>query len=514
MSRVRNATEFRDKLMRARAEYEDTYRPQVEAVRASYAREPFDAVPVDVDDALEAHTRQYVINAVLNALNWRLDRTITEGLPNLIPEAPIMSANSVTATGKPTIRFLDYLGTDGDNLRPLLIVETKRSSSKLPRRKRRGTEHTREDYARTIAEGLTGTDIGVEWREWLDTLRDYVESAFEQSGVAPRRVVITNGRWWIVFRDPADSFLVDGSRDEDNIQVFRGAEDAGDSDDVEDLFEELFGLLEHQRILGTTRPLTAGDFTFHIRAEDVDGVMHGLHLMYHELRTLYAVGPMLSVSPILFVRTRLGSWLRIYSQKEVSIPHDRDHLGEHLATVAAIATELLSTFRERLGGDWGPSSLEEHYADGDAFAVQPSVARLFENPGAGEYEYALVTGCETHYLNVEPTVPGCPYHDWGQSHAAGVANGPGPIGIRSTHPRAFFISTEPHHCAHREVDDAKSSQITPENRINCGPRSGGDFEAFCEIWSFEQRLCCRTCCFQNVCEKARVFFLPCQPVKE
>lgn len=510
MSRVRNATEFRDKLVRARAEYEEIYRPRIEAVRASYARDTSGGVPVDVDDALEAHNRHYVINALLNALNWRLDRTLDEGLPNLIPEAPITSATKTTKTGRPTVRFLDYLGTDSDGVKPLLIVETKRPSSKLPKRKKAGTEPTREDYARTVAEGLADTDIGAEWREWLGTLRDYVEAAFKRSGIAPRRVVITNGRWWIVFRDPADSFLADGKRNAINIQVFRGAGDGSDSDEVEERFDELFGLLEHQRVLGTSPPLSVGDFTFHLKAEDVDTVMHGLHLMYIEHRSLYAVGPMLYVSPVLFLRSRLGSWLRINSQQEVPLPDNSEDLAAHLATVNAIATDLLATFRERLGGNWSPSSLGEHYADEDAFAAQPSVVRLSLSPGTGEYEYALLTGSETHYLLAEPTVPGCPHHDWGQSNVAGVANGPGPIAIRSTDPRAFFISTEPHHCAHRQVADAKSGQITPENRINCGPRSGSDFEAFCEIWPFERHLCCRTCCFQHVCEKAHVFFLPCE----
>lgn len=57
---------------------------------------------------------------------------------------------------------------------------------------------------------------------------------------------------------------------------------------------------------------------------------------------------------------------------------------------------------------------------------------------------------------------------------------------------------------------AKSQTVTAKNRERCGPRSSRDGEAFCEIWSFERRLCCRTCVFEPVCTKAQVFHLPCQ----
>jgi len=69
---------------------------------------------------------------------------------------------------------------------------------------------------------------------------------------------------------------------------------------------------------------------------------------------------------------------------------------------------------------------------------------------------------------------------------------------------------EPHHCAHRDVISAKGTPITPANRSQCGPRSGRDGQAFCEIWRFEQHLCCRTCAFEEVCLKVAVFQLPCR----
>ena len=70
-------------------------------------------------------------------------------------------------------------------------------------------------------------------------------------------------------------------------------------------------------------------------------------------------------------------------------------------------------------------------------------------------------------------------------------------------PRAFFVSGEPHHCAHSVVADAKFSVITDANAPVCGPRSGSRGQAFCELFRFETRLCCRTCAFESVCTKTR-----------
>jgi hypothetical protein len=33
---------------------------------------------------------------------------------------------------------------------------------------------------------------------------------------------------------------------------------------------------------------------------------------------------------------------------------------------------------------------------------------------------------------------------------------------------------------------------------------------FCEIFSFEEYLCCRVCAFEEVCTKAPAFRLPCE----
>lgn len=127
MSRVRNSYEFLRRLRGISGAYDQLFRPRIDKIRNQFSRTPLGAVPPDVDESLEAHSRAYFVNGFLAALNWRLDVTPEDGLPNLIPEAPVSSSE----TGRR--RFLDYLGFERGTTRPLLVVETKRPSAPLPR---------------------------------------------------------------------------------------------------------------------------------------------------------------------------------------------------------------------------------------------------------------------------------------------------------------------------------------------------------------------------------------------
>jgi hypothetical protein len=124
-------------------------------------------------------------------------------------------------------------------------------------------------------------------------------------------------------------------------------------------------------------------------------------------------------------------------------------------------------------------------------------------------QFVLFLGHDRHFLKAEPSVPNCPFHNWTDARARAVEWGSANL-ARSTRPRSFFMSGEIHHCAHRAVAGTKASPIGPTNRDRCGPRSGNDGQAFCEIFRFEVSLCCRTCAFEQVCSKAAVFHLPCR----
>jgi hypothetical protein len=212
------------------------------------------------------------------------------------------------------------------------------------------------------------------------------------------------------------------------------------------------------------------------------------------------------VTPVIVLRSTRGVWLRVESWKEEELPRHYGQLSDHIHKVQEEADRLLGEVNKAIGVDLRPSKLETHYSNDGMFHSMKGITKL---KSGGHYdEYLIITGERQHYLKPEPSVADCPHHNWGHSNQQGCAE-PKLVSIqrRSTDPRSFFISDEEHHCAHRDVSAAKACQITPFNREECGPRSGG---AFCEIWPFETHLCCRACAFEEVCASKPIFNLPCE----
>jgi hypothetical protein len=327
-----------------------------------------------------------------------------------------------------------------------------------------------------------------------------VRSVQEKAQRTPRRVVLTNGDRMFVFLDPVDAFCDGNTPNPNRILALLNRSD------VAQRYTELFRHLEYGAVSREIPGLTLGKLPFHVDGNVVDGLMHGLRLWYSE-KPGYKPSPNITVAPVIFLRTQYGTWLRVEVPPKVyAMPHKSDQHSQHFLEVQEAAINLLGQVNNALETHFKPLALVKHYENEESFDAVRGVVECSED------EFLVVTGAKTHYLLPEPSVPQCPHQDWGQSNIAGVACNPS-IMLRSTDPRAFFFSSEMHLCAHRDVATAKASQITPENWIRCGVRSGQDSQAFCEIWRFESHLCCRTCAFEEVCTKVEVFRRPCQHPK-
>jgi hypothetical protein len=464
---------------------------RVERVRKRYADNPGLVEPL-----LEFHERSYLIIALLAALNWRLDKGPDDKLPNLVPEAAVISAKSGV------IRFLDYLGLERDTDHPLLVVESKRRGSSLPNVVSPITTQS-VTFPETIARGLKGEKLSELWPQWLDSLRDYVRSVTSKGNKPPRRVLLTDGCWLVAFIAPEEAFLADGSPDTKKILV---VEKLGEVNEIR--AGELFEQLEYYKVAQTLPPLAPGEVGFYVRPNDVVSMMHGLRIRYVSSSGAPQVPPTIWVKPVVHLRSTTDSWLRVEGsdpQYLDDVRRDFKDLKRHLEKVEAAASKLAAAVNAALGLQLKPVPLTSHYAREDSFQGLPGVRAL------GGDEFLICTGDKTHYLMPEPTVPKCPYHDWMRANKRGMATNPGPITVPSSDPRALFFTGQMHHCAHRDVEAAKSAAVTPQNEDRCGPRSAAGWRgAFCEIRGFESHLCCRTCVFEEVCTAAPVFTLPCK----
>jgi hypothetical protein len=490
----RNAGEFRDAFWKIREEFRKRHERRLQHIAAVYAREEAEANR----RILEHGLRVYLLDGFLDTLNWNLFGGDFTG-PTLFPEVSVESLQTRT------VRRMDYLGVQCDTERPLLNIEAKRPSP-LPR----GVDWNggapsnaiKQDFVEKVSRAMVhvrsnrpqDSDIGSDWWDSLATLRDYARSVHARVGSAPRRSAMSDGNWLLIFTDPQRSFVEDDP-DAALLQVF--FLDYLDTD-----FADVFNLLEYQRVLGDTGSLSPAQVPFHVKAEQIGHALHGVRILRTRKPSIFRAAPQILVQPLLFLRTLAGGWFTIEDRTEFTLPADHATLPQHLEEVQSKAAALLDEVGQRLGMNLTVGTLEDHYANGTDFAALPGVRR--ERAGE-EQQYLVVTGRASHYLQLYPTVENCPYHEWLPD--TGTLS---KIHVSTITPPAHFPAGADHHCAHRDVSDIKAGQITDQNLASIGPRSPSSGGAFCEIWTFEQFLCCRTCVFQTVCSQSTVFHLPCR----
>ena len=152
-----------------------------------------------------------------------------------------------------------------------------------------------------------------------------------------------------------------------------------------------------------------------------------------------------------------------------------------------------------------PTELAEHYHGSEPAEYPVGLLGVRRVSGAKPEEYVIATGTHTHYFSFTPTVPTCPHHATDEAGSA-----PFCVPGQNMEFRAFFILGQDQRCCHTGVHRGKRTLLQPDNRDRCGPRSNGNMHSFCEIFPFEEYLCCRVCVFEEVCTSAPVFILPCK----
>lgn len=318
---------------------------------------------------------------------------------------------------------------------------------------------------------------------------------------------MTNGDWLILFTDPKSVFI-DGKPDSGRILVCENR------NDIEQRYVELYREMEYSSVLGKQQEITLSDLPFYIQPESIVHLMRGLRLAYFEDPTMYLnVKPRIQVSPLVLLGTQVGTWLKVekpIEENTFTLPHSYSGLSEHLNSVKNAGDTLLEEVNKLLPTALEPTAIADHYRSQDSLDTLKGVKEESYHSDRRFSEYIIVTGNETHYIKEQPSVSNCPYHEWSNCQRQGYAFSQ-PIKIRTTNSlRSFFVDNEPHHCAHKGVYDAKSSNISDINRERCGPRSGEIGCAFCELYSIDNLLCCRTCFLEEVCTSTQVFILPCE----
>jgi hypothetical protein len=484
-----SATEFRRQFRAIAEDYRRSYGPTLEAARTAFLE------PKSYNDALEAHARVYRIDRILRALRWNIVSHADGEITNLIPELQIDPRE-----GKR--RFLDYFGYERNVDRPLLVVEAKRLKEPIPIDIGGSTDSMSAAIAGWLRNHL---DAPHPWNEWMLALREYMQDVFHRLGAFPKRAAITNGNWLVVFANPENAFGLDGSREAAYVHVF------ANPDQIDERYEGVYKLLAQRQVAERADEIEPGHLPGMISADKVESLTHGLRLYYAPTRTARQEAPVISVLPLILLKSTDNAWVRVaHTGDAILLPDKYENLAAHLNEVHQIARQLLDRVNDLVGRALAPTSIDAHYSDRAAFEGMRGIQELEGDPN----HYVVVTGSMTHFLRAEPQIQDCRYHDIALVREDRLGGNLPAVFARSTlNPRAFFVSKEAHHCAHPDVHGMRSAPVTEENANRAGQRSWGEGSAFCEIAPFEQFLCCRTCCFESVCTKSEMLRLPCRLVQ-
>jgi hypothetical protein len=484
-----SATDFRRQFRAIRGDYQSRYGNILEEARAAFLD------PKSYNEALEAHARVYRIDRILAALRWNIVSDADGEAANLIPEVQIDPKSGRR-------RFLDYFGYERTVDRPLLLVEAKRLNEPIPIEIGGSTEAMSETVAGWLRDGSAPPHP---WDEWIGALGRYLRSVFDRLGVFPRRAAITNGDWLVIFEDPEDAFGINGQRIAALVHVFV------DADQIDERYERVYKLLAQPRVAQRATEVEPGDLASLVSTDKVQSLTHGLRLYYARTRTVQQDAPVISVVPLILVRSTDKTWIRVAAGGgAIFLPDKYEDLPRHLDEIDRAARQLLDRVNNSLGRTLAPLSIEAHYSDSTSFGAMRGIQEI----EGDKDHYVVVTGVMTHYLRHEPQVPNCRYHDIALTREDQLGGNLPAVLVRSTlNPRAYFVSKEAHHCAHPDVHRMRNAPVTEENRDRSASRSWSEGNAFCEIAPFEQFLCCRTCSFEPVCTKSELLRLPCQLVQ-
>lgn len=474
MSRVDEHSFFR-RLTEIRLETEKNLLPRIERMFAGM--DPAGAARYEGQGRRlinEAQVRKYIIDPMLEALGWKLDA----------PADMIVEAGVEPLDDSSHRRFLDYFGAGRiDACQASLLVEAKRLSHELP------THDEGMDLKQVIADALKVAQkaksstkvrgkrgpLSAEWLDVLTTLFDYVERLASGEHGTPRKVLLTNGEWLIVFTDPVKT-LVRKEIATNDLLVVSNLQEAGETAVAlfaQLSFESLTEDLQEQNVVDLCRFVASdGDPLPAAFAVDISTAELGKR-------------PLMGVLPAIAVQVPGGGWLRFMNPAfEQHVLRSEAELANDMHAIHEQTETLLAKLRA-----------QRDLRLVDAVALESTIPKVPKFPSTrllrrvADNRFVMYLGENTHPFVDPGAFAGCPYHSYGAAFKEGVAASAAPILRPSTEPPAYFPSGSTRHCAHGGVHALRAKK--------------------CAIQGMDSFLCCRACALKSRCWPDDAPHLPC-----
>lgn len=443
---------------------------------------------------LEAQTRVRFFDRFVSLLGWDL------GLGGDMAQEARIRAETTT--------YMDYVGVTRLTRVPVVLLEVKAWDKPFigRARGRSGTENAAELLVEGIRFFLDGgaknlSPVTHEWYEYIEQVTGYVKGLMEQHGHELARAVLASGQWLIVFTAPVKTF-VNGNVSGADIMVLHRADFIANAPRI---FSELSRQVLVRDVPFPLRPPQLPDY---LSTDRLRAAYRGLLVHYQgKGTTIFARKPQLFVYPAVVLERTDGVLLTAVKESlefelfvsrgqiaEGNLDSGWDNIDDHVKGVHAASEELLAECSRELGIAIEVSAITEFGGFPQALqlnaAPQPRIQFVMRATASGD-EWIIVTGEASHFLRRGPAVDHCRFHVWSECHRAGEALMQSPINFpRVQEPRSFFTDGQGHHCAHRTLDERRTSA--------------------CHVRSIDQRVCCQACVFSTQCwsgERARN--LPC-----
>lgn len=476
---------------------ENDFRRGIEMLLAAMARETAPDAPSPYAGAgeqiLHEHdTRIFFFDRLLALLGWEL------GPASNVAEEARIKAN--------TTKFVDYVGVNADTRAPALILEVKSWDKPLVtgRDKARGVPSADLIVAAIkhlrAGGGKATSPVAGDWHDYLDQVSGYVRTFRDQYGHSVPCAVLASGQWIVVFKAPVSIFC-DDEVHYGQFEIFELADYAAKA-------HRLFELLARSVLAGSAPPrIRSAQLANYVRPGDVAASYHAVLVKYEQTGAAFLTQlPRILVYPAILVERSDQNFFSVIDAELPTVMKlspdatGEDNLAEHVAEIAAQAATLLQRCSNELGIALAPRDLAAFpgFAKTAGLAVEQGmglalgsegkiVVRLLR--GTGDH-WLAVTGNAPHYLGARPVVD-CRFHAWAECRAEGHQSGSNAVNSPATEsPRAFFVDTRLHHCAHQIVLDRRARR--------------------CHIDAIDARTCCRACTYQNLCWSAQeLAALPC-----
>ena len=476
---------------------ENEFRRGIETLLAAMARETAPAAPSPYagagEENLHEHdTRTFFFDRLLALLGWELGPA-----GNVAEEARIKAD---------TTKFVDYVGVDPETRAPVLILEVKSwdkpfVTGRQKARRAPGADLIVAAIKHLRAGGTKATSpVAGDWHDYLDQVLGYVRTFRDQHGHSVPCAVLASGQWIVVFKAPVSIFC-DDEVHYGQFEIFELADYAANA-------HRLFELLARSVLAGSAPPrIRSAQLANYVRPGDVAASYHAVLVKYEQTGAAFLTQlPRILVYPAIVVERSDQNFFTVIDAELPTVmklspdANGEDDLAEHVVEVAAQAATLLQRCSNELGIALAPRDVAAFpgFAQAAALAVKQGpglslggegkiVVRLLR--GTGDH-WLAVTGNSPHYLGARPVVD-CRFHAWKECRAAGHQSGPNAVNSPATEsPRAFFVDTRMHHCAHQIVLDRRARR--------------------CHIDGIDARTCCRACNYQDLCWSAQeLAALPC-----